>query len=179
MLQSGSVGGNSDNTVSIPIDTATSIVRIVASSAAKDKSVDKLSHSGGLPVDLGATSDAFVKSAGSLGFNPVGSANSELGRTRLPTKDVGGTGNVRGVSGDGSSAPITIDGKHVITPTSDDVLGVSGASTPSTPPILPNTENKSSISVPAGLAKMQAAKAAKDSEIAAKQRADQIGRAHV
>lgn len=62
VLKASSVRSNANNSVSIPVDAAAKIVRAMASVAAKNLPVDKLSHSGGLAVNGSPAANAVVPS---------------------------------------------------------------------------------------------------------------------
>ena len=176
MLQNRSVGGDRDNPITIPIDAATSIVRVMARAAAKNPSLFEFGHSGGLPVDNSPANNTGVAGSGALPVrgidlggarlateNSASVGNSRLGsvdgttasdtgihsstgrptsqlseavfdRATAAAKDVGGSENLGRIASDGSSALSTIDGKHVVTPSSNDVPGAGSASTQPAPP---------------------------------------------
>lgn len=135
MLKGRSVGSNGDNPVSIGIDAATSIVRVVASITAKNPTLFEFGHSGGLSVNADSTSDARIPSSIGVAVGLLDPVSSPvLGGAKSVAVGVGRAEDQGRVPSDRGPAGTTIDGKHVVTPTSDDVLGTVGGETPSVPP---------------------------------------------
>jgi len=132
MLQHDGVWGDGDGPVSVLVNVAASVISAMAVVAAKNPAFFELSHSGGLPVAKFPTNNAGEKI-------PVGGLGPSIGGASKFTGADGAAANgsdvfdLGSVAGEGVPAEITIDGKHVVTPNSDGVLGVDGGGTPSTP----------------------------------------------
>lgn len=126
VLQRGGVRGDSNDSISIGVDAAAKVMRLVARLAA-----ERSPALGGIDSGLGAIDGGRANNAvkGVAGLSdgsqtqfaatgPVTFEGREAGRAFV----------------DGESALNTIDDRHVVTPTSDDVLGAVGVDAPSAPP---------------------------------------------
>ncbi len=135
MLDFGGVRGDGDNAVTIGVDASSSIMRLVASVAAKHPALLEGLHSADLPIDGLATTNAGIK--GAAGFVDDGRGRSPVqSRTSTTAEDVGRPQNEGRVPSDGGAAPTTLDSKHAVTPTSNDVPVAGDASTPPATPIV-------------------------------------------
>lgn len=119
---------NSDNSVPRTTDIASSLVRATAFVAAKQ--IPGVSQRG-FTGDLDSTMAAFKR-------NLAASMSSE---TSVAAKGSTSLADMVRFAAEGYPAASAgkIDDRHIVTPTSDDLLGDVGADTPSSPPIVRNT----------------------------------------
>jgi len=121
VLKSSGVRGDANNSVSIPVDGASKIVRAMASVAAKNLAVDKLPHSGGLAVNGGSAGNAVVPTSVASGFGigdgPVsmplfGGSTPESSGTRGVAENVRSTNDLGVVPLNGDAALIAVGGNQ-------------------------------------------------------------------
>jgi len=129
MLEDLSSRGDSDHAVA-GRNAATAIVRIVADNAAESSALGPVRV---LPVKDSA---AIVTGGGRANFQ----GGTSAGHAAVDGAS-DSTGKLGRGLGDRGSAVRTIDNRHVVTPTSDSVLGVDGVLPSSTPPILRGRSN--------------------------------------